>query len=175
MRTEYVIGEFVDFKGQNRQFIMAAVSTEIEGGYASHYINDDEYVEENVVKKVMIGLSVRNPNDEWNEELGKTIARGKALSSKTRISTIYASDKGSINTTLVRAYLTQEAEFLTHNPGKYIKRYDRDKARYEMEKALEASAQRLTDTERTAIAGLKKEDKSHLQDFIKVLCSQVLK
>ena len=44
-----------------------------------------------------------------------------------------------------------------------------------MEKALEASAQRLTDTEKTAIAGLKKEDKSHLQDFIKVLCSQVLK
>ena len=73
------------------------------------------------------------------------------------------------------SFWKQEAEFLTHNPGKYIKRYDRDKARYEMEKALEASAQRLTDTERTAIAGLKKEDKSHLQDFIKVLCSQVLK
>lgn len=165
MRTEYVIGDFVDFKGQTRQFIMAAVSMEIEDGY----------VEEKIVKKVVIGLSICNPDDEWDEELGKKIARGKAINRKTRISSLYATDKGSINSTLVRAYLQQEAEFLAHNPGKYIKRYNLDKDHYEYEQKIEKARSGLSEAEKKVISGLVASGKgsSHINDFIKVLCADM--
>lgn len=123
-RIEHLVDSFVDANGEERHFVVAAVSevfTEVDEpvsvadgiGYSIH----------SVVKGLKLGFSICNPVDKFDEKLGITIAIGRAR--KNAEYALLASDAGYINTRLVRAFLQQEAEYFKHNPEYKIAGYKR--------------------------------------------------
>lgn len=110
-KVEYIVDSFKDFTGEERKFVMAAVSLH---GEPEVYIEEDDEPIDNDMKVLSIGVSVCRPDDEFNETLGKTIAEGKAT--KYRNHALYAVDAGLINETMVKALLQQEAEYFKVNP-----------------------------------------------------------
>lgn len=123
----YKVGSFKDFTGTERQVVFCAISIVEEGDL----VTDTCVSESN--KTLLLGLSVQGPFDleKENFELGRTIAKGKALKEKSRIGIIVSSEVGFINHSVVGALLEQELEFFKNNPGKYIKGYNKDKELYE--------------------------------------------
>lgn len=127
-KVEYIVDGFKDFTGEERQFVMAAVSLHGEP------IDND-------MKVLSIGVSVCRPDDEFNETLGKTIAEGKAM--KYRNHALYAVDAGLINETMVKALLQQEAEYFKANPGRYLAGYDKDAEKYHRSERIEGYIETL--------------------------------
>lgn len=132
-KVEYIVDSFKDFTGEERQFVMAAVSLH---GEPEVYIEEDDEPIDNDMKVLSIGVSVCRPDDEFNETLGKTIAEGKAT--KYRNHALYAVDAGLINETMVKALLQQEAEYFKVNPGRYLAGYDRDAEKYHRSTRIES-------------------------------------
>lgn len=140
-KVVYKESSFINYAGTKVRFILAAVSTKLEF---------PEYCGRGAVKKRLgIGAAVLHAGDEWNEELGKAIAYGKALARDDHA--IYSMDPGMVNTKMVEAILEQEAAYMQMNPGRYIASYDAAKAKYEAEKAREKYLSSLTEAERLAI------------------------
>lgn len=104
-RIEYRFGEFVDFAGRQRKYVVAAVSELIDCG-----------------KKLSLGFSICNPDDKWDEELGKKIALGKAIKRPSRV--LYASHAGMINTDVVNALINQEMKYAEKAPSTVFKGYE---------------------------------------------------
>ena len=144
-KVVYRQGSFVDFAGRTRQYIVAAVSellpnaTEVhtsEGNYVTPTkfvvteVSEDEYVaiHSDVVKRISLGFSVCNPEDTFNEELGKTIVL--CISEKRPAGVHYATKAGMINTDLVESLITQEMQHFENNPGAVLAGYDKAKAAY---------------------------------------------
>lgn len=130
IKTEFKIDKFVDYAGVEREFILAAVSVPLPSDKTFVYIPDpDSYtntfyltdIAASLEKYLFIGMSIRNPEDKYDEEIGKRIAVGKALKGKGK--QIYASHAGLINTKMVQALLEQEAEYFKRDPQSYIAGY----------------------------------------------------
>lgn len=137
------VGEFTDFTGAKRKYVIAAVSEVIEGDTyvmsdddiedmvsdAMEYEECDLYVQDQVVKKLSVGFSICNAGDEFNEKIGTTIAIGKARKKPHNV--IYATSLGIINTTVVNAILTQEMNHFENAPGTVITGYNDAMKKYE--------------------------------------------
>ena len=87
--------------------------------YNGVFYSNNVYVD--LEKYLFIGMSIRNPEDKYDEEIGKRIAVGKALNGKGK--QLYASHAGLINTKMVQALLEQEAEYFKRDPQSYIAGY----------------------------------------------------
>ena len=133
MKTNYHIDKFVDNKGIEREFILAAVSIDLRKDKSVIYseaaigVTAGEAAYD-MEKVLCLGIAVRRPEDTFNEALGMNIARGKALKALTnpdKGKLIFASDAGLINTKMVQALLEQEALYFKRDPRCYIKGYDR--------------------------------------------------
>ena len=120
-RIEYRFGEFTDFAGRQRKYVVAAVSELIDCGCVTTMIDDNLMMEE-VVKKLSLGFSICNPDDKWDEELGKKIALGKAIKRPSRV--LYASHAGMINTEVVNALINQEMKYAEKAPSTVFKGYE---------------------------------------------------
>lgn len=131
MRTNYHIDKFVDNKGIEREFIIAAVSIDLRKDksvlHSMSVISFDDYDMTYGIDKVLcIGIAVRRPEDTYDENLGMKIAEGKALkalSNPSKGKLLFASDAGLVNTKMVQALLEQEALHFKHNPSSYISGY----------------------------------------------------
>lgn len=141
-RIETLVDQFVDTNGDTRHFVIAAISEvlpttegercpdvaedfkdmEVTHEVVAYDKYDSETVDE-VVKGIKLGFAICNPTDTFNEQLGKTIAIGRAR--KNASYALYATELGYINTKLVRAFLEQEAEYFKHNPESRIAGYKR--------------------------------------------------
>lgn len=135
IKTEFKIDKFVDYAGIEREFILAAVSVPLSSKAYVYVLDPKSYVKYNddnsiyvddyyavpTEKYLLIGISVRNAEDKYDEEIGKRIAVGKALKGKGK--QIYASHAGLINTKMVQALLEQEAEYFKRDPQSYIAGY----------------------------------------------------
>ena len=123
-RIEYLVDSFVDNNGDKRHFVVAAVSEvfnkDIEPTYVADSYGDDIH---EVVKGLKLGFAICNPNDDFDEELGITIAVGRAR--KNANYALIASEAGYINTKLVRSFLEQEAEYFKRDPAYRIAGYKR--------------------------------------------------
>lgn len=129
IKTEFKIDKFVDYAGVEREFILAAVSVPLPtetcifmpepDSYNGVFYSNNVYVD--LEKYLFIGMSIRNPEDKYDEEIGKRIAVGKALKGKGK--QLYASHAGLINTKMVQALLEQEAEYFKRDPQSYIAGY----------------------------------------------------
>lgn len=125
-RIAYLVDSFVDANGDERHFVVAAVSEVFTDDDEPSYVADlygNEICE--VVKGLKLGFSICNPTDTFNEEMGITIAVGRAR--KNAEYALVASSHGYINTKLVQAFLEQEAEYFKHNPEYQIKGYKHKK------------------------------------------------
>lgn len=130
-RIETLVDQFVDANGDTRHFVIAAISevlpTTVGDMEVSHeVVAYDEYdanTVDVVVKGLKLGFAICNPSDTFNEQLGITIAVGRAR--KNASYALYATEAGFINTKLVHAFLEQEAEYFKHNPESRIAGYKR--------------------------------------------------
>lgn len=159
--VEVIKDSFVDYAGKTHHFVIAAVSDGFETETSdSLMIVQPSGAELNVIgyveKGVRIGISICNPEDEFNEKVGtlKAIARAKNAGVA-----LYASDCGYINTKLVRAFLEQEAEHLKSNPDLYIEGYNDSKARYLKRKNMEEMKENFSEVEKIVVDGVKKNPK----------------
>lgn len=123
-RIEYLVDSFVDANGDERHFVIAAVSEVFTKDDEPSYVTDLDGLEiQEVVKGLKLGFAICNPTDKFDEKLGITIAVGRAR--KNAEYALVASEMGYINTQLVRAFLQQEAEYFKHNPEYKIAGYKR--------------------------------------------------
>lgn len=130
---------FTDFTGKERLVTFAAVSVNLDINseiVIEKYNGEKEYYTyytySRVKKELCFGVSVQNPADKPNPELGKIIAHGKAK--KRKLPSIFSEDKGLINTNTVEAFLNTHMLYFKQNPGSYLKGYDRDKFLFETNK-----------------------------------------
>ena len=184
-RTQFIHGSFVDYKGKEHHFVICAYSKllprtfkEAEGiefdadkddrvetfavSYADTYGCLDNY--DKVVKSVSIGVSICNPEDEFNYVVGCKKAQARAKNSNA---TLYATKSGMINTTMVTGLLTQEAEYLKNNPDAYIKGYEESKRAY-LEKQSKANLF-------TALPVQAKDTINYLRNCSKQLVNNIMK
>jgi hypothetical protein len=133
MKVSYHIDKFVDNNGIEREFILAAVSIDLRKDKSVIYseaaigVTTGEAAYD-MEKVLCLGIAVRRPEDTFNEALGMTIAKGKALKALTDPSKgklLFASDAGLINTKMVQALLEQEALYFKRDPRCYIAGYER--------------------------------------------------
>lgn len=134
VKVEYLTDKFKDYTGQEREFTLAAVSVPV-GFKEILYVPDilgercdcetfsyfPEDIEMGLEKYLLIGMSIRNAEDTYNEEIGKRIAIGKALKFKGK--QILLSHAGLANTKMIQALLEQEAEYFKRDPQSYIAGY----------------------------------------------------
>lgn len=123
----YVVDSFVNYKGQEQKFIICVKTTECNSVILEFndviniddIINNDDYY--SGFRNLHIGVAICNPNDEFNEEIGKKIALGKAESS---IPKLISTEPGIINNAVVQALIQQEINYIKNNPGRFIPGYD---------------------------------------------------
>lgn len=184
-RTQFIHDSFVDYKGKEHHFVICAYSKllpktfkEAEGiefdadkddrvetfavSYADSYGCLDNY--DKVVKSVSIGVSICNPEDEFNYVIGCKKAQARAKNSNA---TLYATKSGMINTTMVTGLLTQEAEYLKNNPDAYIKGYEESRRAY-LEKQKKADIF-------TALPEQAKDTINYLRNCSKQLVNNIMK
>ena len=174
--VEVINDSFVDYVGKTHYFTIAAVSSLLprtSGELKSNPTSDDDlevthevgiYIEDygtddylcNVTKVVRLGISICNPLDEFDVKVGALKAISRARENSPALLSV---DPGTINTTVVKALLKQEAEYLKHNPENFIEGYADMKARYEKRKEMEAMAENFSDTEKAVIAGIQDNPK----------------
>lgn len=107
-KTLFAKGSFIT-EDQSHKFIVAAV------------------VDSNGIK---FGVSFCHPNDSgrWNEELGKVIAKGRALSDRTTMEQVDVSNamlmpKKFMGTEYINECLRRLCQVVEQNPGQYCKAY----------------------------------------------------
>lgn len=146
-RVNYRDGEFVDYLGQTHKFVVAAVSTsDLDVIMYNTYTDDDKIIP----RGLFIGVSVCNPKDEYDEEMGKTIAYNKAVTLKNlNHPAIYTTRPGFINTDVVEALLDNIVRYIKKDPGSVISGYDDAKRKYlkkvEDDKFVSDSSEKLKD------------------------------
>lgn len=161
-RVQYIVDSFTDFEGKEHKFVIAAVSTIFPTKYKNInsepselsdntvYYDVNIYVEEyghydeysTVVKEVSLGYAICNPEDNFDEEIGKLKAYHRALKSKDKL---FVTKAGMINTLMVEALLKQEAEYLKSNPGSRIKGYKEKELKYNEKNKLRKELETLND------------------------------
>ena len=125
--AEFIEGTFIDYKGDEREYTICALSCPIEEG--------DDNASDTEVKQLRLGIAVRRDGDEYVRGIGITEAERKAKENPFTI--LRADTCGVINSTMVQVVLEQEAEFFEKNPGKYLAAYKADAERYFFELELE--------------------------------------
>lgn len=184
-RTQFIHDSFVDYKGKEHHFVICAYSkllpkTFKEAEDIEYDVNKDDRVEtfavsyaesygcldnyDKVVKSVSIGVSICNPEDEFNYVIGCKKAQARAENSNA---TLYATKSGMINTTMVTGLLTQEAEYLKNNPDAYIKGYEESRRAY-LEKQKKADIF-------TALPEQAKDTINYLRNCSKQLVNNIMK
>lgn len=162
---EHIVDSFTDYEGKVHHFVIAAVSetlpkTAVEA-YKDEWTGEDKkitysiaeevegepeaYFTTEVVKVLKLGITICNPNDTFNEELGKKVAVQRAQPK------LYATDPGVINSCMVKALLQQEASYLKNNPEKYIAAYAGDKAKFLENKKLEEIKNSFSEEENAVV------------------------
>lgn len=127
----YVVDSFINYKGIEQKFILCVKTTECESAIFEFNENDDfiTIIDDTIgnddyysgIRNLHIGVAICNPNDEFNEEIGKKIALGKAESS---IPKLISTEPGIINNAVVQALIQQEINYIKNNPGRFIPGYD---------------------------------------------------
>lgn len=121
-------GTFIDFKGNEREYTMCAVSLPIS--------ESDDNAGCDEVKQLRLGIAVRGEGDEYMRGIGMTEAEKKAMENPFNI--MRSTTTGVINQSVVEAILEQEGKFFEQNPGKYLATYSSDKQEWEDEQEAKA-------------------------------------
>ena len=143
-RINYLVDRFIDEFGDERHFVLCAVSYEFDKKNEQietllwKKINDNTYEDEwlmDSTKGLKFGYAICRPKytdkdgvtheDKFDPEFGKQIALGRARMNGTfALLSDYA---GDINTDVVEAFLKRRAKYFKNNPEMFIKGYSRKK------------------------------------------------
>lgn len=126
----YVVDSFINYKGVEQKFVLCVKTTECESAIfefnegedfknLDYAIDNDDYYRG--FRNLHVGVAICNPNDKFNEEIGKKIALGKAESS---IPKLISTEPGIINNAVVQSLIQQEINYIKNNPGRFIPGYD---------------------------------------------------
>lgn len=160
----YLTGSFVNYAGQTQQVIICAITSEPCCSY--RYVVDEEDDEgmlfTPVKRQLNLGISIQNPNDSINEELGKKIAFGKATNSTpVMVSTI----PGIITKEVVDAVMAKTLKYVQNSPENYIATYAKNKAKFDSNKQLLDKYNNLSDEDKKLVDILKTKNIDELKEF----------
>lgn len=110
---QYFNGTFIDYNENIRNYTMAAIT------FKQVAINSEG--ESIPYIAVTFGVSACLPQDKADTEIGKTIAKGKAI--KHMDHCVFANNLGIITPTITQKLLEQEAHFFELHPESYIAGY----------------------------------------------------
>lgn len=105
----YLFGELVDFENKTHKITICAIT----------------HTKDNF-RCMNIGISICNPIDTYNEEIGKKIAYGKAESSEIAM----CANFGMITKNVVDLVLKQKMDHIMKFPETYIAGYDSAKNKF---------------------------------------------
>lgn len=162
--VEYLKDSFVDFNGKVHNFILCAVSRVANDNY--ELVGNEGIM--SIERTLSIGCSICNFNDEYDEELGKKIAYSRAVSEKFA-PTIVSTVKGVINSAVVNALLTQEANYIKRDPNCVIRGYNEQAAKVLAKKKAQETFDALTSEERTLVKLADKYDLDYYARLAKEL------
>jgi len=173
VHIQHLHDSFVDYKGKTHYLTLVAISEELPIKNCELKNPVEEYNPDNAVtydvceyldnfgclnyigevtKGLKIGISVCNPLDKFDPEIGLKRATAKAKQSNY---VLFVTDKGLINTALVTALLHQEAEFIKNNPNKIIKGYNEAMKKYQKQQEeiskMKTFKKNLSENERIAV------------------------
>lgn len=172
-RVEYKFGEFVDFAGITRKFVVAAVSVPTNILYVASYDKAEQFVPSSIAKILSIGIAICCPSDTYNEEVGKKVAYSKAMNPENPYR-LFASAPGMVNTKMVDALIEQEITYFTNNPESHIKGYNDAMYKYlnEQQKAIDKSKMMdgLTNADLETIHYIKGLEKEKRDSIMKLIC-----
>ena len=174
--VEFITDSFVDYAGKTHYFVIAALSqnlpsrsSQLENNPGDDYDVDvtydvSVYVDGygptdylGTVNKVLrLGVSICNPIDAFDEKVGMRKAVARAHNSRP---VLYSSNSGAINTGVVKALLTQEAQYLKNNPENFIPGYADMRDRYLARQKMEAMKEGFSDIENQVVEGLQTDPK----------------
>lgn len=174
----FLIDSFVDFKGVEHKFVACALSESPLGenqtlkiGWVDDdttHIDANQELYHDVYRLVTIGIAVCNPEDAFNEEIGKQIAYNKAASDES-LPRLYSTCKGIITKELVDAFLQQQVKFFKENPEMYIKGYREAQKAYQEIQTAKNEIENLSKEEKAvfdlAIKGFNVEKCLNLAKF----------
>ena len=157
--AEYLVDSFVDFKGDVHQVVLCALSQSPESIDSDNLMvawSDGETVDDSadifhdVFRMVSLGIAICCPADKkvFSEEIGKKIALNRAEKEVPKFVSIFP---GVVNTTLVRAFLSQEMEFIKKNPEQFIVGYAEAKERYDKKVNFDKTIQNLSEAEASIV------------------------
>lgn len=165
--VEYIEDSFIDYKGDERKFIVAAVSTPLKDVTISNGSSE-------IVKSLSIGFSICNSEDQFNSEIGLKIAINKATHANNSLKA-YVSCAGMISTKVVHALLEQEVKYFKNNPDSHIPGYNEAKSKYfaklELDKLKEEKFNRL-DKEQQSIIEKLNSYSSEIRNIIKLFINE---
>lgn len=158
----------IDYAGKEHHFVIAAVRVKLEESDDCSFIVLANGGLSSIRVGLQIGISICNPIDEFDEKVGvlKAIARAKKNDCA-----IYACYKGQFSDALVNDYLKQEIKYIKENPGKYIKGYEDNKARFLKNQKIKEIEENFTDIEKLIVEGVKKDPTylNNVQEYLKYL------
>ncbi len=129
----YICDTFIDYAGNQREFVMCAIVESYKEPliYIGREDSDDDYI----YKAISIGIAAKRPGDTFSETLGRKIALGKALKKSTH--RILVTNHGMIDQELVSRILEKEANYFKYHPESYLKGYNKDKERFLVKSTME--------------------------------------
>jgi len=162
--VNYLTGSFVNYAGQSQQIIICAITS--EPCCPVRYVVDEEDDEGMLFtptkRQLHLGISIQNPNDLVNEELGKKIAFGKAVNSTpVMVSTI----PGIITKEVVDAVMQKTLKYVQNSPENYIATYAKNKAKFNANKQLLDKYNNLSDEDKKLVDLLKTKNIDELKEL----------
>lgn len=154
--VEVIKDSFTDYSGRVHHFVIVGMSHPLEDVIAVSKDLVGVEILGKLNKGVSLGISICNPEDKFEEKVGVLKATARAENSAI---SLYAHDGGQINSTLVRAFLLQEAEYLKNNPELYIRGYAEAKARWEKNHEMQELKKNFSGTEKIVAEELEKNPK----------------
>lgn len=135
-RTVFYTDTFTDFQGKVREFTLCAVVNQTNSNYMIdldssgciyYALNPDGRKYE-----VNLGIAVRNTDDKFDQVLGETIAKGKAI--KKPIETFIVPRSFQTKKSLIENILKAYGEEFKKDPSIYIPGYDKWKEKWNVYK-----------------------------------------
>lgn len=165
--VNYLIGEFVNYAGQKQQVVICAITSD---PFCTHIAklddSGDRYNSMEAYRQLHLGISIQNPNDPVNVELGKKIAFGKALSN---IPALVSTIPGVITKEVVDSLMTNTLKYVKNSPENFITTYAKNRDKYNKQVKLNEKFNNLSSEDKELVSKLNRSDLEELIEIASTL------
>lgn len=168
MKEFYKSGSFKDFAGSTHKFVVCGVvyrhtdglmlgipvkATDIDTKEERMLLqpvkeyNNDGHLNESL----FLGVAICSPRDEYDEEIGKAIAKGKALKGKRAQRWMSSNLAGMFADNVIEAIVANEVEYVATHPEEFIAGYVKAAEKHSKTVYLQKEYAKLTDKEKELV------------------------